>query len=229
MNGTDTERLSQKGKCNKAPVDSILEEAEAVARGVLESIQTLTGTTACKGIQIKNLKAWAVANNHWIDDVEVLGNYADRGLENEVYLSKDNETVYKLNDFRYSDDNLTPFFDRLEAQKLYFPDCAYILVGFAMNRSGKVCAVIRQSYIISSREATEAEINHELQELGFEPQMNGECYSNGIHDIFDATPGNVLVGIDGNLYFIDTIIYKSDDSNMEIYRTQSPRFNNQQG
>ena len=36
-----------------------------------------------------------------------LGTFADRGSENEVYLSIENsQIVYKLNDFRYSDDNL---------------------------------------------------------------------------------------------------------------------------
>ena len=54
--------------------------------------------------------------------------------------------------------------------------------------------------------------------------MDGEYYTNGIHDIFDALPSNVLVGIDGNLYFIDTIIYLSDDSNADTYHKQSPYF-----
>lgn len=54
--------------------------------------------------------------------------------------------------------------------------------------------------------------------------MNEEYYSNGIHDIFDASPNNVLVGIDGNLYFIDTIIYKTDMNNVDTYHSQSPKF-----
>lgn len=141
-----------------------------------------------------------------------------------MYLSANNDFVYKLNDFRYSDDNLTPFFERIKAQNLYFPDCAYTLVGLARNMNGKVCAVIRQPYIISSREATDKEIKAEMIKLGFESQMDGEYYSNGVHDIFDASPNNVLVGIDGNLYFIDTIIYKSDAGNVETYHSQSPYY-----
>jgi hypothetical protein len=54
--------------------------------------------------------------------------------------------------------------------------------------------------------------------------MNGEYFTNGIHDIFDASPNNVLVGIDGNFYFIDTIIYKSDEGNIVTYHSQSPKF-----
>lgn len=225
MNGTGSERLSQKSKRNQAPINSILEEAESIAQGVLESIQKVAGTTTCKGVQISRLADWAKQSCFWIDDVNILGTFEDRGSENEVYLSNNNNFVYKLNDFRYSDDNLTPFFERIKAQNKYFPDCAYTLIGFAKNKNGKVCAVIRQSYILSGREATEEEIKTELGKLGFKPQMDGEYFTNGIHDIFDASPNNVLIGIDGNLYFIDTIIYKSDKGNVNTYHRQSPHYN----
>ena len=54
--------------------------------------------------------------------------------------------------------------------------------------------------------------------------MNGEYHTNGLYDIFDASPNNVLVGIDGCLYFIDTIIYQSDEDNFSIYKSQSPKY-----
>ena len=224
MDETDTQRLPQENQRGEAPVRGILEQAETVAQRVLKSIQAVTGTTDCKGVQIARLRDFAKNNKCWIVSPESLGDFADRGSENEVYLSKDNDVVYKLNDFRYSDDNLTPFFDRIKAHNTYFPDCAYTLIGFAENRDGKTCAVLSQPYIISGREATEEEIREELIRLGFIPQMDGEYYTNGIHDIFDASPNNVLVGIDGNLYFIDTIIYRSDDANPDTYHKQSPYY-----
>lgn len=61
MDGTGSERLSQEDKRNQAPVNSILEEAESVARGVFESIQATAGATACKGVQIARLAEWAKA------------------------------------------------------------------------------------------------------------------------------------------------------------------------
>ena len=224
MNETDTQRLSQEDQRGETPVRGILEQAETVAQRVLKSIQAVAGTTDCKRVQIARLTDFAKNNKCWIDSPESLGDFADRGSENEVYLSKDNNVVYKLNDFRYSDDNLTPFFDRIKAHNTYFPDCAYTLIGFAKNRDGKTCAVLSQPYIISGREATEDEIREELIRLGFIPQMDGEYYTNGIHDIFDASPNNVLVGIDGNLYFIDTIIYRSDDANPDTYHKQSLQY-----
>lgn len=219
----ETERLSQEDKCNKERVGGVLEQAELIARGVLESIQALAGTTTCKGVQIAQLTKWAKANGYWILS-DNLGTFEDCGSENEVYLSRSENLVYKLNDFRYSDDNLTPFFERIEAHNFYFPDCAYTLVGFSENKEGNVCAVLRQPYILSSREATDREITDELVKLGFMSQTDGEYFTNGTHDIFDASPNNVLVGIDGNLYFIDTIIYKASADNVCIFRNQSPRY-----
>ena len=224
MNESNSKRLSQEDQCNKDAVCSLLEQAETFAQGVLESIQALAGTTSCKGVQIARLKEWAEKHDCWINDMSNLGSYEDRGSENEVYLSNNENIVFKLNDFRYSDENLMPFFERIRAHNFYFVDCSYKLVGFSENKTGKTCAVLTQPYILSEREATNEEISDELLRLGFLPQMDGEYYSNGVHDIFDASPNNVLVGIDGNLYFIDTIIYKSAEDNINVYRSQSPLF-----
>ena len=52
MNESRTQRLSQDDKFNENGICEILEQAETVARGVLESIQAVAGTTDCKGVQI---------------------------------------------------------------------------------------------------------------------------------------------------------------------------------
>lgn len=130
MNESSSQQLSQEDQCHQTPVRSILEQAESVARRVLESVQAIAGTTACKGVQIARLKDWAKENDCWIENPESLGVFSDRGSENEVYMAYDGIHVYKLNDFRYSDDNLTPFFERIPAHNQYFPDCAYDFIGF---------------------------------------------------------------------------------------------------
>lgn len=61
MNGT--QRLSQEDKRNKDGNGSILEQAESVSRGVLESIQAVAGTTDCKRVQILQLEKWAKEKN----------------------------------------------------------------------------------------------------------------------------------------------------------------------
>ena len=115
MDGDTTERLSQESQCPDAKEHGLLARASAFAGGVLSSIQALAGTTACKGVQIARLKDWAKENDCWIENPESLGVFSDRGSENEVYMAYDGIHVYKLNDFRYSDDNLTPFFERIVA------------------------------------------------------------------------------------------------------------------
>ena len=113
MDGNTTDRLSQKSERRDEKVNSILEDAAEISGGVLSSIQAIAGTTACKGVQITRLKEWAINNAIWIDDISQLGTYSDRGSENEVYINNETQIVYKLNDFRYSDDNLMPFFERI--------------------------------------------------------------------------------------------------------------------
>ena len=221
MNNDDTQRIPPQGDNGKDEVGSLLAAASDFARGVLESVQALAGTTSCKGVQIARLKDWAIAHHCWVEDVDTLGTFSDRGSENEVYASYDSTLVYKLNDFRYSDDNLTPFFERMKVHNSLFPDCAYTLLGFAENRDGQVCALLSQPFIVSEREATQQDIDDELERIGFHKEM--DYFTNGDYDIFDAVPNNVLMGSDGHLYFIDTIIFASGTGGQDTYQSYSPR------
>lgn len=139
-------------------------------------------------------------------------------------MAYDGIHVYKLNDFRYSDDNLTPFFERIVAHNQYFTACPYDFIGFSQNRDGKVCAVLRQQLVVNAREATPEDIKAEFERIGFHAEDYGEYFTNGIHDIFDAVPNNVLVGDDCNFYFIDTIIFKSDMNGLDTYKKYSPNY-----
>ena len=131
--------------------------------------------------------------------------------------------MYKLNDFRYSDDNLNPFFERILIHNQLFPDCAYEFIGFAENRDGKTCAVLRQPFIVALREAMQEEIDEEMQRMGFHKEEDAGYFTNADYDIFDAVPNNVLLGDDGHLFFIDTIIFKSNSGGLETYNSLSPR------
>jgi hypothetical protein len=87
MNGDYSERLSQKSECREAGQYGILDEASAVALGVLKEIEALAGTTACKSVQLVRLKKWAQEQGFWYDDRSLFGDFFDRGSENETYLS----------------------------------------------------------------------------------------------------------------------------------------------
>ena len=81
-----------------------------------------------------------------------------------------------------------------------------------------------QRFVQNARLATKQEIHDEFLRLGFHPEDNGEYYTNGQHDIFDAVDGNVLVDEEDNFYFIDTIIYPSDTGGYDTYRSLSPHY-----
>ena len=121
-NGNQADRLPQKNECRENSEGDFLESASAFAYRVLKEIETLAGTTACKSVQLVRLKQWAQEHCCWFDDRTQFGDFFDRGSENEVYLSPDGTEIIKLNDFRYSDDNLTSFFERIKAHNSYFPD-----------------------------------------------------------------------------------------------------------
>ena len=99
------------------------------------------------------------------------------------------------------------------------------MIGFAENQNGKVCAVLVQPFIADARLATKEEIHDEFLRLGFHSEENGEYYTNGVHDIFDAVDGNVLIDDEGNMFFIDTIIYSSGTGGVDKYNSLSPRAN----
>ena len=137
-NGNYSERLPQESERREDGDSCILESASAVAHRVLEEIEALAGTTACKAVQLVRLKKWAQEQGCWFADRSQFGDFFDRGSENETYLSPDAKEIIKLNDFRYSDDNLTSFFERIKVHNKYFPDCAYQMIGFAEIR-GRFC------------------------------------------------------------------------------------------
>ena len=226
MDGNHTERLSQESECRNEAESGILESASTFAQRVLEEIEALAGTKACKSVQLVRLKKWAQEQGCWYDDRSQFGDFFDRGSENETYLSVDGTEIIKLNDFRYSDDNLISFFERINAHNRYFDACPYRMIGFGENSDGKVCAVLVQRFVHSVRIATKEEVHDEFIRIGFRPEDNGEYYTNGQHDIFDAVEGNVLMGDDGHIYFIDTIIYPSGSGGYETYCSLSPRHSN---
>lgn len=76
-----------------------------------------------------------------------------------------------------------------------------------MNRDIKsdILSAVITIAILQKRKPRKIEIAECMQALGFEMDYYDE-YHNALYEVFDAVPNNVLYGIDGNLYFIDTPI-----------------------
>ena len=93
MNGDNVERISQEGECRNESESGILESASIFAQRVLEEIEALAGTTACKSVQLVRLKKWAQEHYCWFNNQKQFGDFFDRGSENEVYLSPDGTDI----------------------------------------------------------------------------------------------------------------------------------------
>lgn len=185
-------------------VNSLLEQAACIVRRSKEAAGTLEPTKSYKRGQIEELISFADSNGLWIDFNNLSVIYLDKGGENEVFYDGA-ATVYKLNNFEYAGDNLENFFIRITAHNKFFSNVPYQMIGFAYNSLHEFCAVLIQPHIKAEREATEDEITDYMQALGFEMDYLDE-YHNDQYEVFDAVPNNVLYGIDGDLYFIDTQI-----------------------
>lgn len=190
-----------------ASVNSLLEQAAGIVRRSKEAAGTLEPTESCKGRQIEALISFADSRNLWISFNNAPVVYLDKGGENEVFYDGA-ATVYKLNNFEYAGDDLENFFIRIFAHNKFFGNIPYQMIGFTCNSLQEFCAVLLQPHIKAEREATEEEIAKYMQALGFERDFVDE-FHNEEYEVFDAVPNNVLYGIDGDLYFIDTQIRKS--------------------
>ena len=185
-------------------VNSLLEQAACIVRRSKETAGTLEPTESYKRGQIEKLISFADSNGLWIDFNNLSVIYLDKGGENEVFYDGA-ATVYKLNNFEYAGDDLENFFIRITAHNKFFGNVPYQMIGFAYNSLNEFCAVLIQPHIKAEREATEDEITDYMQALGFEMDYLDE-FHNEQYEVFDAVPNNVLYGIDGDLYFIDTQI-----------------------
>ena len=189
---------------NNPAINRILEEAADLVGRCKETAGNVEPTEGYKGRQIERLKQFATIHNLWINLHALSFTFLSKGGENEVFYDG-MLSVVKLNNFDYAGDDLTNFFIRVEAHNLFFSNIPYEMIGFAYNSQNEFCAVLVQPYVRAKREATENEIQHYMESLGFIMDYPDE-YHNEQYEIFDAVPNNVLYGIDGQLYFIDTQI-----------------------
>lgn len=186
------------------PINNLLEQTACITVRSKEAAGETEPTEGYKRGQTEELIKFANDNSLWIDLSRLNITYMDRGGENEVFHDG-NVSVVKLNNFEYAGDDLENFFIRIAAHNKFFGNVPYQMIGFAYNSQQEFCAVLVQPYILAEREATEDEIAAYMQALGFEMDYYDE-YHNSDYEVFDAVPNNVLYGIDGDLYFIDTQI-----------------------
>lgn len=175
-----------------------------------------------KPLFLSNLKSEAQKNGAWVEDsylsdkTLIHDQKATGTSENDIYLHPEGDRVSKLNNLSYVSGgdhtrNLKSLIDRIDAHNHLFPEVAYTIKGFMNNKHRRPSLVLEQPYVRDAeRNATQSEIDIYLLQRGFKKDgvrewSNGhEVWSNGVYELFDARPANVLKGRDGSLYFIDT-------------------------
>lgn len=168
------------------------------------------------------LKIEAKKNGIWLDnlylaDKELIHDQMKLGTsENDVYINQDNKTLTKINNLSYISgseyfNSLLAFLDRIKSHNILFPDVAYTIIGFMDSKNGSPSMVLEQPFISNAVNATQYEINEYLAKNGFllssvrNWSNSHPVWSNGVYELFDARPANVLKKDSGKLYFIDVI------------------------
>lgn len=175
---------------NNPTINRILEEAADLVGRSKETTGNVEPTEGYKRKQIERLKEFATIHNLWINLHVLSLIFLSKGGENEVFYDG-KQSVVKLNNFDYAGDDLTNFFIRIETHNLFFSNIPYEMIGFAYNSQNEFCAVLTQPYVRAKREATEKEIQHYMESLGFTMDYPDE-YHNKQYEIFDVVPNNVL-------------------------------------
>lgn len=200
---------------------TITESTCSNKRGSNSATATSTNKSWIKHEGLRQLAQIAFENGAWIENVTDLtdGESINNGTENTVYLSKDSINVIKVNNFFFLNDNDTEFthtrdfkyfFNRIFAHNLLFPEVSYKIIGFTKDNASQICVVMKQPYIPNYVYATREKIDSELDKMGFKKSILGEGinngfngYTNGIYELTDAKPQNVLEDENGKLHFID--------------------------
>ncbi len=162
--------------------------------------------------------------NHWLGSIEQLakeqGAWIEslssiataeigHGHENTVFRSVDGNSVIKFNNLRYIYDDISiiQFIERINSHNEFSVEAPYTLLGFTKDREGKIGLVMSQPFVKMAMEADSYTIENYLKKRGFKIEFlqGGERkgWTNGIFEFNDAVPRNVLMDIEGNLYFID--------------------------
>ena len=182
--------------------------------------------------------------NHWLDPVEKLAK--DNGVwigklssmasveigyghENTVFLSKDGNSVIKFNNLRDIHDktSLIRFIERINSHNEFSLEAPYTLIGFTKDPDGKTGLLMSQPYIKMAMEADSYTIGEYLKKRGFvQDYLKGserKGWTNGTYEFSDAVPRNVLMDLQGNLYFIDLQI--NSPGRLDRYLSEYRKFN----
>ena len=157
-----------------------------------------------KNQEATQLVDWIEKSDLWFNDVDE-SRFIARGAEQRVYLDKDARYVIKLNDSIFYAFWLD-YFHSLLIHNFLFPQTAYQLIGFSLEKN-ILHAVVRQPFIEISEPTDTMAVKEFLLANGFQLKKNNDYFNPEAEIILeDLHDENVLTN-KGVLFFIDTTFY----------------------
>lgn len=203
------ESISQRGSAEEAPENIRIHEIANELRRCcqLYEAQLRNGEENVIRFEIEQRAAELYAkNNHlWIPLSEVfdLGVPGPSGNENDLYVS--NNLIYKVNNL-LSSGSILSHFDKMVWHNTLFYETAYSFHAFTGVDGRTIMPVFVQRLVKDAFPATRIEIDTYMAALGFEKISENGRFTNGIFEVWDLLPRNVLVDDEGDLFVVDAEI-----------------------
>lgn len=203
------ESISQRGSAEEAPENIRIHEIANELRRCcqLYEAQLRNGEENVSRFEIEQRAAELYAkNNHlWIPLSEVfdLGVPGPSGNENDLYVS--NNLIYKVNNL-LSSGSILSHFDKMVWHNTLFYETAYSFHAFTGVDGRTIMPVFVQRLVKDAFPATRIEIGTYMAALGFEKISENGRFTNGIFEVWDLLPRNVLVDDEGDLFVVDAEI-----------------------
>ena len=147
----------------------------------------------------------AKSQGFWIPMMDVfnLGVPGPSGNENDTYVGE--KVIYKVNNLLNSG-SIVGLLRKVLMHNILFPDTAYSFYGFAGFDGRTIQPVIIQPRIADSHPATKIMIDTYMAALGFEKTAEEGRFRNGLYEVWDIVPRNVLVDDEGDVFVVDAEI-----------------------
>jgi len=205
-------RLSLQEECGANVVDTKALKVADILRGCEKDSKQATRNSVRE--QSLQLLLYLGSEGNW--DISRYGNHIQpllddekKGVEGDVYLWNDDGKYKVIKVIKWWIRHQTPLEfveNKIIAHNAIFPQTAYKLIGIRYE-GGEFLFILEQAYVGSFEDvySSQQEIDEDMKMRGFD--KCGSAYSSEKYLISDLNSKNVLKGIDGELYYIDPVIY----------------------
>ncbi|OXB05500.1 hypothetical protein B0A81_14655 [Flavobacterium plurextorum] len=172
---------------------------------------TSTSGTFESSKQIKSeetalIKQFCDQNSFWITFININA-FVSSGAEQKVYLQNKHKVI-KLNDSIYYE-TWEDYLNNLLLNNYFFPDTAYQLIGF-YEQADLLYAVVEQKFVESDSVTELENVKLFLTSNGFVNTRNNDYLHKELGIILEDLHDENVLTSKGNLFFIDTVFYITD-------------------